>query len=419
MAIETAVTAGLCRLASVSINVKSEKVDIDSLQAHPMNPRLGDIAAIAESLRVNGQYSPIVVWGNTIIAGTHTWKAAKSLGWKEIAVTHYEGSEKDALRVLIADNRTSDIATYDNEYLLELLKSLPDLEGTGYDPGFIDELEGLHNEDGGGVNQPTVSDKPEEDEPVNVPIRLGQWFGELDAELHEIWLASVKDAVGDKKSAINKELRARLDVPDEPKAPKGEGKAKTPKQVGQSYTLTETTLEPIVSLRRYPVNPREGDIGAISESLRLLGQYRPVVVNRRDRQILKGNHTVAAASALGWAEIAVVWVDVDDEAAARIVLADNRTADKATYDNDLLLSALDQLPSLDGTGFDEGDVADLTNGKDSTPKPQKVKFKIGDFGFNTTEDIYEQWLAETEVPNGALFRLGIPITAVVKREGEG
>ena len=399
----------------MSINVRAEKVAIDSLQAHPSNPRLGDVAAIAESLRVNGQYSPIVVWGETIIAGTHTWKAAKSLGWTEIAITRFEGSEKDALRVLLADNRTSDIATYNNDYLLDLLKSLPDLEGTGYDAEFLDELDGLFKEQGGGVKEPLLEDNLEGEEAKAVPVQIGNWYGELDAEIHNLWITSVKEAVGEKKAAINRELKARLDIPEAVKTPKVKT-VKTHKASPQSYTLTETTLEPLASLKRYPINPREGDIGAISESLRLLGQYRPIVVNKRNRQILKGNHTAAAASALGWAEIAVVWVDVDDEQAAKIVLADNRTADKATYDNDLLLSTLKELPNLEGTGFDPEDFADIASGKESTPKSAKVKFKVGEYGFNTTEDIYTEWVEDVELPNEALFRLGIPITAVVRGE---
>ena len=40
----------------MTINVRSELVAIDTLQPHPRNPRMGDIAAIAESLEVNGQY---------------------------------------------------------------------------------------------------------------------------------------------------------------------------------------------------------------------------------------------------------------------------------------------------------------------------------------------------------------------------
>jgi len=395
----------------MAINVRAEKVAIDSIKPHPSNPRMGDVAAIAESLTVNGQYSPVVVWNDIIIAGTHTWKAAKSLGWKEVAITRYEGSESDALRVLITDNRTSDIATYNNQYLIDLLRELPDLEGTGYDPSILEELESESESSGGGVSQP--KNETDEIENLNVPIRIGAWRAQLDHELHEIWLNSIIEVVGDKKAAINKELRARLDVPKEPRPPKPKEakEAKTSKPA--EYTLEATELVPLSELRRYHKNPREGDIGAVSESLRVLGQYRPVVVNRRTNEILKGNHTAAAASALGWTEIAVVWVDVDEVAAAKIVLADNRTADKATYDNDLLGSVLKSLDSLEGTGFDDEDFTEVLEGRESTPKQPKVKFKVGDYGFSAPESIYEEWVEGVEMPNEALHRLGIPITAVV------
>ena len=397
----------------MNINVSAEKVAIDSIKPHPKNPRLGDIALIAESLSKNGQYSPIVVWNDTIIAGTHTWKAAKSLGWKEVAITRYEGSENDALRILITDNRTSDIATYDNTYLLELLKSLPDLEGTGYDLADLDDLDRLGDSDGGGVSSEKDEPEPDDDKPETVFIRIGDWSGEMDGEIHTLWLESVTEIVGEKKAAITREIKARLDIPNEPKAPKEPKARKT--TANENYTLGETDLVELSQLKRFPGNPREGDIGAISESLRLLGQYRPVVVNRRTNEILKGNHTAAAASALGWAQIAVAWVDVDEEQATRIVLAENRTADKATYDNDLLLSTLQSLDSLEGTGFDQDDFMDVAKGKNLTPNQPKIKIKVGDFGFTTTEGAFEAWKEDVEIPNEALHRLGIPITSIVRQ----
>lgn len=60
-------------------------VDIDSVRPFESNPRRGDVKAIAESLRVNGQYRPIVANKRTgeILAGNHTWQAAKSLSWSQ------------------------------------------------------------------------------------------------------------------------------------------------------------------------------------------------------------------------------------------------------------------------------------------------------------------------------------------------
>ena len=116
---------------------------------------------------------------------------------------------------------------------------------------------------------------------------------------------------------------------------------------------------PIESLQPYPANPRRGDVDAIKRSLEHHGQYRPIVVNERTRQVLAGNHTLRAASELGWREIAATFVDVDDEQAARIVLVDNRTNDVAGYDDRELVELLQSLPDFDGTGYDDDDVEQL------------------------------------------------------------
>jgi DNA modification methylase len=126
----------------------------------------------------------------------------------------------------------------------------------------------------------------------------------------------------------------------------------------------------IGTVQPYDENPREGDVGALTVSLERNGQYRPIVVNRRDMRILAGNHTWKAAQALGWGSIAATFVDVDDEAARRIVLVDNRSNDVASYDEQALADLLQTLvleegpEGLVGTGFDGDDLdqllADLT-----------------------------------------------------------
>lgn len=107
-----------------------------ALREYPGNPRSSNVEALAESLKVNGQYRPIVVRKETreILAGNHTWKAAQSLGWEKLKVTFVEGlNDEQALRIVLADNRYSDLAEYSVPDLTELLDSLTDLRGTGYD----------------------------------------------------------------------------------------------------------------------------------------------------------------------------------------------------------------------------------------------------------------------------------------------
>lgn len=116
---------------------------------------------------------------------------------------------------------------------------------------------------------------------------------------------------------------------------------------------------PTEGLRPYARNPRNGDTAAIVESLRVNGQYRPIVVREQTGEVLAGNHTLAAALELGWDRIAATFVACSDEEAARIVLVDNRSNDLARYDDGLLAQLLVDLPDLAGTGFDDRALADL------------------------------------------------------------
>ena len=126
----------------------------------------------------------------------------------------------------------------------------------------------------------------------------------------------------------------------------------------------EVTHYPTSDLRMFHRNPRIGDIERIKQSLTVNGQYKPIVVNTgthtgRPTEVLAGNHTLKAARDLGWNTIAAVTVDVDDDQCVRIVAADNRTSDLGTYDDRLLLELLADLDTLDGTGYDPGDIAEL------------------------------------------------------------
>ena len=79
-----------------------------------------------------------------ILAGNHTWKAAKALGWTQIAATPVVCDDQQALRILLADNKANDLATYDEPELVELLKQLADTDegllGTLFDEDELDSL---------------------------------------------------------------------------------------------------------------------------------------------------------------------------------------------------------------------------------------------------------------------------------------
>ena len=166
----------------------------------------------------------------------------------------------------------------------------------------------------------------------------------------------------------------------------------------EHLTVDINTIEP------HPKNVRQGDIGAISESLKAHGQYRPIVVDRRTNKILAGNHTWKAAKALGWKQISVGFVETkDDDEALRILLADNKANDLASYDDyglvELLKSLSDTDLGLSGTLFTDNELNDLYNLVNSPSLDDVIKDLSDepDLGFTATIkcvvslDVYELW----------------------------
>jgi DNA modification methylase len=153
-------------------------------------------------------------------------------------------------------------------------------------------------------------------------------------------------------------------------------------------------IQPLDSLVELPGNPRQGDVDAVAKSLSRFGQRKPIVVRRSDRVIIAGNHTWKAAQQLGWSDIAALLVDDDEATAQAFALADNRTAELGTYDEDLLLDLIRQVGEADAsllldTGWSEEAVRDLIESidpglpdappSDDAPEPPNEPFsKTGD-----------------------------------------
>lgn len=114
----------------------------------------------------------------------------------------------------------------------------------------------------------------------------------------------------------------------------------------------------INSLETFPGNPRRGNVNKLKESLEANGQYKPIVVQKTTRHILAGNHLWLAAKELGWQNINIVEVDVNNTQAKKIVASDNRLGELGTYDEQELLDLLQDI-SLEGTGYDSADIDDL------------------------------------------------------------
>jgi ParB-like chromosome segregation protein Spo0J len=110
--------------------LRIENVNINSLTPDPANARTHDsknLKAIASSLEKFGQRKPIVVTPDSIVvAGNGTLEAAKSLGWSQIAIARTPvGWTWDQVKAFaLADNRTAELAEWDDKVLADQLLEL-------------------------------------------------------------------------------------------------------------------------------------------------------------------------------------------------------------------------------------------------------------------------------------------------------
>jgi hypothetical protein len=127
-------------------------------------------------------------------------------------------------------------------------------------------------------------------------------------------------------------------------------------------TVVPQRYEPAVPLERlqsHPLNPRIHDDEAIAESLDAHGFYGAVLAQESSGRIIAGHGRLENAQAKGYASLPVLWLDVDDAEAERMLLHDNRTSDAGRYDTDRLADALASLVGqplgLFGTGWSQAD----------------------------------------------------------------
>lgn len=127
--------------------LKIQEIPLKNIALLAGNPRRGNIDAVAESMEANGVYQPVIINRGThtgremeVIAGNHRVQAAQKLGLETIPAIVLDITDSEAIRIALADNRTSDLAEYDAQALLDMLDDLDDLVGTGYDLDDLDEL---------------------------------------------------------------------------------------------------------------------------------------------------------------------------------------------------------------------------------------------------------------------------------------
>jgi ParB-like chromosome segregation protein Spo0J len=121
-----------------------EVLPLDALHVDPANVRhhpARNLDAIKASLARFGLQKPIVIDANNVVrAGNGTLEAARALGWETIACIRTPLRGVEAVGYAIADNRSAELAEWDDEGLAEVLRGLqsePDFDMAAV--GFLDD----------------------------------------------------------------------------------------------------------------------------------------------------------------------------------------------------------------------------------------------------------------------------------------
>ena len=125
------------------------------------------------------------------------------------------------------------------------------------------------------------------------------------------------------------------------------------------------TLWPLANIKPYPGNPRHNEqaVDAVARSIQEFGFRQPIVVDEQG-VIIVGDSRYKAAQRLGLTEVPVhVATGLSAAQAKAYRLADNKTAQLATWNDDLLVQELLELERLDFkldlTGFSAAELTQL------------------------------------------------------------
>ena len=157
-----------------------EHLDPEALFPNPQNPRILEeaIAPVADSIKEFGFLVPVVIDENNIILSGHArTRAAISLDLNKIPVVRAEElSEEQKKAFMLADNRLSENASYNNSLLADVLRDLNsqeyDLSVTGFSEDEINAYLDSAAESLDDILGLDFNDEEIEDEPIEEPEEI-------------------------------------------------------------------------------------------------------------------------------------------------------------------------------------------------------------------------------------------------------
>lgn len=155
-------------------------------------------------------------------------------------------------------------------------------------------------------------------------------------------------------------------------------------------------------------NPRVNDhaVDKLIKGIEAYGFVSPVVANRENNLVLAGHTRIKALLKMGHTDVPVLFVDMDDTTAKAYSIWDNKSAELADWDMELLNDEMDLLIAdgfdIDLTGFDD---FDFGNSEEDPPDTEvnmddieeKMSIKL-EYSFDEYQEIRELISGLSESP---------------------
>lgn len=199
---------------NVAPDLKELLVPLDKLVHLTANPRRGDTKSIRASYEEFGQTKPIVAFPEddkfVVIAGNHQLLVARDLGWTHMAVVVRNDWDRDkAIAFALADNRTSELGSIDQDELYEMISSIAEpnydlldaLEWDDFEIALMEDNwskgQGEHEDFSKGFTTPTII----EPGPLLTPSKEKEEEEEIEYEGDS---ESIKDIVTQGATSVDK-----------------------------------------------------------------------------------------------------------------------------------------------------------------------------------------------------------------------
>lgn len=132
--------------------MKVENLPLNKIKMYWRNPRKNEAAveAVSQSIQDYGFNQPIVLDSDFIIIAGHTrYKAAKKLNLKTVPCLVVDLPPEKAKEYRIADNKTNELSTWDNENLIKELREITNIDA--FQTFFVQSLSDMVKESTGAI----------------------------------------------------------------------------------------------------------------------------------------------------------------------------------------------------------------------------------------------------------------------------